>query len=202
MSLSLDNHRYLHLIFRAQTCIVVAVCICVEVRGLQVSLSSILHLSYWGKILKLELASLASLGSKLVSWFPRLCLQPSGTSDAFLYLAGLHAGPQHQSSRPHAFSSKSFIYRAISAAPGKCIILKFSLSLSQKIYLFHVCEYTVAVFRHTRRGHWIPITGGCELPCGYWELNSGPLEKQSVLLPAEPALQHQMNYFKEFSIQV
>ena len=29
----------------------------------------------------------------------------------------------------------------------------------------------------------------CEPPCGCWELNSGPLEKQSVLLPAEPSLQ-------------
>jgi hypothetical protein len=26
-----------------------------------------------------------------------------------------------------------------------------------KIYLFHVCEYTVAVFRHTRRGNRIPL---------------------------------------------
>ena len=25
------------------------------------------------------------------------------------------------------------------------------------IYLFHVCEYTVAVFRHTRKGHQIPL---------------------------------------------
>jgi hypothetical protein len=30
------------------------------------------------------------------------------------------------------------------------------------------------------------MTGGCEPPCGCWDLNSGPLEKQSVLLPAEP----------------
>ena len=26
------------------------------------------------------------------------------------------------------------------------------------------------------------ITDGCEPPCGLWELNSGPLEEQSVLL--------------------
>jgi hypothetical protein len=32
-----------------------------------------------------------------------------------------------------------------------------------KIYLFHVYEYTVAVFRHTRRGHRIPITDGVVL---------------------------------------
>jgi hypothetical protein len=34
-----------------------------------------------------------------------------------------------------------------------------------------------------------PITDGCELPCGCWELNSGPLEEPSVLLTAEPSLQ-------------
>jgi hypothetical protein len=57
------------------------------------------------------------------------------------------------------------------------------------IYLFHVCEYTVTVFRHTRRRHWITITDGCEPPCGFWELNSGPPEEQSVLLTAKPSLQ-------------
>jgi hypothetical protein len=31
--------------------------------------------------------------------------------------------------------------------------------------------------------------GGCEPPCGGWELNSRPLEEQPVLLTAEPSLQ-------------
>jgi hypothetical protein len=31
-----------------------------------------------------------------------------------------------------------------------------------------------------------PITDGCEPPCGCWELNSGPLEEQSVLLTMLP----------------
>ncbi|XP_057616168.1 zinc finger protein 793-like [Chionomys nivalis] len=34
-----------------------------------------------------------------------------------------------------------------------------------------------------------PITDGCEPPCGCWELNSGPLEEQSMLLTSEPFLQ-------------
>jgi hypothetical protein len=34
-----------------------------------------------------------------------------------------------------------------------------------------------------------PITDGCEPPCGWWELNSGPLEEQPVLLTTEPSLQ-------------
>ena len=33
------------------------------------------------------------------------------------------------------------------------------------------------------------VTDNCELPCGYWELNPGPLEEQAVLLTAEPSLQ-------------
>ena len=55
-----------------------------------------------------------------------------------------------------------------------------------KIYLFNVCEYTVAVFRQRALD---PITDGCEPPCRCWELNSGPLEEQSVLLTSEPSLQ-------------
>jgi hypothetical protein len=31
------------------------------------------------------------------------------------------------------------------------------------------------------------ITDGCEPPCGCWELNSGLLEEQPVLLSAEPS---------------
>ena len=57
------------------------------------------------------------------------------------------------------------------------------------IYLFYVCEYTVTLFRHTRRGHWITITDDFAPPCGCWELNSGPLQEQSGLLTAEPSLQ-------------
>jgi hypothetical protein len=30
---------------------------------------------------------------------------------------------------------------------------------------------------------------GCEPPCGCWDLNSGPSEEQSVLLPTEPSRQ-------------
>jgi hypothetical protein len=53
-------------------------------------------------------------------------------------------------------------------------------------YLFYACEYTVTVFRHQKRAS-DPITDGCEPPCGCWELNSGPLEEQSVFLTAEPS---------------
>ncbi|XP_075801518.1 ephrin type-A receptor 10 isoform X3 [Microtus pennsylvanicus] len=41
------------------------------------------------------------------------------------------------------------------------------------------------------RVFWAPdlIIDGCEPSCGCWELNSGPLEQQSVLLTSEPSLQ-------------
>ena len=32
------------------------------------------------------------------------------------------------------------------------------------------------------------IIGGYEPPCGCWELNSGPLKEQPVLLTSEPSL--------------
>ena len=34
-----------------------------------------------------------------------------------------------------------------------------------------------------------PIKDGCEPLCGCWDLNSGPLDEESVLLAPEPSLQ-------------
>jgi hypothetical protein len=34
----------------------------------------------------------------------------------------------------------------------------------------------------------------CEPPCGCWDLNSGPLEEQSVLLTTEPSLQPDFDF--------
>jgi hypothetical protein len=51
------------------------------------------------------------------------------------------------------------------------------------IYLFYVYEHTSDTPEDGIR------TDGCEPPCGCWELNSGPLEEQSVLLTAQPSLQ-------------
>jgi hypothetical protein len=44
-----------------------------------------------------------------------------------------------------------------------------------------------------QKRHQIFVTDGCEPPpCGCWDLNSGPLEEQSVLLTTEPS--HQPNF--------
>jgi hypothetical protein len=46
------------------------------------------------------------------------------------------------------------------------------------------------------------ITDGCEPPCGCWELNSGPLEEQSVLLTAEPSLQPMNSFLNTLNVAV
>jgi hypothetical protein len=57
-----------------------------------------------------------------------------------------------------------------------------------KIYLFIICKYTVAVFRHSRRGHQISLQMVVShVVVGTWNL--GPLEEQSVLLTTKPSLQ-------------
>ena len=35
---------------------------------------------------------------------------------------------------------------------------------------------------------YLVITDGCEPLCGYWELNSEPMEEQPVFLTSEPSL--------------
>jgi hypothetical protein len=56
-----------------------------------------------------------------------------------------------------------------------------SRSLWPKDLFIIISKYTVAVFRRTLKRASDLITDGCELPCGCWDLNLGPLEEQSVL---------------------
>jgi len=42
--------------------------------------------------------------------------------------------------------------------------------------------------RGQKRRHGTGAINGCEPVCGCWELNSGPLVEQSVLVTAEPSL--------------
>ena len=48
---------------------------------------------------------------------------------------------------------------------------------------------SIAVFQTLQKRASDLITDGCEAPCSWWELNSGPPEEQSVLLISEPSLQ-------------
>jgi hypothetical protein len=59
-----------------------------------------------------------------------------------------------------------------------------------KIYLFiYYIQVHCSCFQTDQKKASDPITDACELPCGCWDVNSGPLEEQSVLLTAEPSLQ-------------
>lgn len=56
--------------------------------------------------------------------------------------------------------------------------------------LFILCIWVHCPCLHTHQKRASDtITDGCEPPCGFWELNSGPLEEQSVLLTTESSLQ-------------
>jgi hypothetical protein len=68
-------------------------------------------------------------------------------------------------------------------------LLCFSFLFFSFLDLFIIIhKFTVADFRHTKRVCHL-IMGGCEPPCGCWDLNSGPSEEQSVPLPTEPSHQ-------------
>jgi hypothetical protein len=69
----------------------------------------------------------------------------------------------------------------------------------KKIYLFHLCEYTVVVFKHQNRA-LDPIIDGCEPPCGSWELNSGLLQDQPVLLITGPPLEPSNFFISIFTV--
>jgi hypothetical protein len=57
--------------------------------------------------------------------------------------------------------------------------------LEPKNLFINIHKYTVADQMHQKRVSGL-IMGGCEPPCCFWDLNSGPSEEQSVLLPSEP----------------
>jgi hypothetical protein len=96
------------------------------------------------------------------------------------------------------------ICRGLLAIPALLLLLLFLLSFSLYFFLFFLIKDLFILFigvhcscqTHQKRAS-DPITDGCEPPCGCWELNSGPLEEQSVLLTGE--LSNPLSlYFFEF----
>ena len=65
-----------------------------------------------------------------------------------------------------------------------CVLFFFFL----KIFILCIWVNCSCLQTHRRRP-LDPIVDGCEPPCGGWELNSGPLEEQSVVLTSEPSIQ-------------
>jgi hypothetical protein len=61
--------------------------------------------------------------------------------------------------------------------------------LSTYLFVLYIQTHCCCLQTH-QKSTSNPITGGCEPPCDCWELNSGPLEEQSVLLTTEPSPQH------------
>jgi hypothetical protein len=59
------------------------------------------------------------------------------------------------------------------------------MSIHALIYFIYMSKL---LLKHQKRSSDL-ITDGCEPPCGCWELNSGPVEEQPVLLTAEPSPQ-------------
>jgi hypothetical protein len=55
------------------------------------------------------------------------------------------------------------------------------------LVLFYICSFRLCVCSKECTHESDPITDGCEPPCGCWDLNSGPLEEQSVLLTTAPS---------------
>jgi hypothetical protein len=67
--------------------------------------------------------------------------------------------------------------------------------------LYYICDWYPQRPEEGVRSPGIGVTDGCEPPCGYWELNLGPLE-QSVLLTTEPSLQPWFPLFSLFLISL
>lgn len=104
--------------------------------------------------------------------------QGQGTCGSELTVARFHdASLQVTVSRGRDFPMSSLENYLFS----QCVAVFFF----SKIYFLY--EYTIAVFMDTPEED--PIINGGEAPSGFWELNLGPLEKQSILLSAEPSLQ-------------
>ena len=55
--------------------------------------------------------------------------------------------------------------------------------------MYHVCAWCLWWPEEGIGSPGTGVTDSCELPCGCWELNPGPLEEQSVLLTTGPSLQ-------------
>jgi hypothetical protein len=66
----------------------------------------------------------------------------------------------------------------------------------KELFVYFMCMST-----HQKRSS-DPITDGYKPPCGCWQLNSGPLEEQSVLLTDEPPLQPMKKNYEKYPIRM
>ena len=71
----------------------------------------------------------------------------------------------------------------------------FSFFIFKDIFILCIWVYSRYTVQTHQKRVSDPITDGCEPPCGCWDLNSGPLEGQSVLLTTKPSLQPAFSFW-------
>jgi hypothetical protein len=69
------------------------------------------------------------------------------------------------------------------------IYLLVMISIFKDLFIYYIYTILPACMSAIPKRAPDLIMDGCEPPCGCSELNSGPLEKQPVLLTSEPSLQ-------------
>jgi hypothetical protein len=63
------------------------------------------------------------------------------------------------------------------------------ISNKKDLFIHFMCVSILSLSSGTPEEGLNPISDDCEPPCGCWELNSGPLEEQSLHLTTEPSFQ-------------
>jgi hypothetical protein len=90
-------------------------------------------------------------------------------------------------------------------SPHSVLLIFFFFFFLEKRFILCVvaCMYSpfMQYLWRPEEGAWsseAEVKYGCELPCGCWELNPGPLEEQPVLLTVEspPPAGHSSQYLK------
>jgi hypothetical protein len=89
------------------------------------------------------------------------------------------------------FSSPGNILKSQSTGLRGKSMFSFALDL----FILCIGVYCSCLQTHQKRAS-DPITYACEPPCCFWELNSGPLEEQSVLLTTESSLQPMFRFLR------
>ena len=78
--------------------------------------------------------------------------------------------------------------------PCRATSLCRGIKKQKEVFILCMGVHCCCLQTHQKRAS-DPITDGYEPPCGCWELNSGPLEEQSVLLTTESSLQPSHSFF-------
>jgi hypothetical protein len=133
-------------------------------------------------------------GQQCDSWDYTFLPKAKGTNHVLSHLGTMPDYITHNTTEMYCFT-KSLKQNV--KTPGFCLRpLEFRVSHLKNIISISMCvsmcRYTCLLagrsLSHQKRAS-DPIIDACESPCGCWELNSGPLEEQSVLLTNEPSLQ-------------